>query len=70
MTADTEMRILILETIGQLGKFLDKMAEYDGSYSDNDVELLKILHSYANQTKCYGKHLVRVDHVTDETIPK
>ncbi len=66
----TELRNLILETIGQLGKFVDMMDDYEGGYSDNDVKLLKILHSFANQTKSYGKDLVKVDTVTKEPIPK
>ena len=61
---------MILETIGQLGKFIDMMEEYDGGYTDNEVKLLKILHSFANQTKNFGKNIVRVDKVTEETIPK
>jgi hypothetical protein len=70
MTTPTEMRNLILETIGQLGKFLDVMGEYEDGYSDNDVKLLRVLHSFANQTKSYGKNLIAVNKVTDETIPK
>ena len=66
----TEMRNVILETIGQLGKFIDMMHEYEGAYSDNEVKLLKILQSLANQTKHFGKNIVRMDKVTDETIPK
>jgi hypothetical protein len=40
MTTPTELRNLILETIGQLGKFVDVMSEYEEGYSDNDVKLL------------------------------
>ena len=70
MTTPTELRNLILETIGQLGKFIDVMSEYEGGYSVNDVKLLRVLHSYANQAKQYGKNLIAVDKVTTETIPK
>jgi hypothetical protein len=70
MTTPTELRNLILETIGQLGKFNDVMSEYEEGYSDNDVKLLRVLHSFANQAKRYGKNLIAVDKVTDETIPK
>ena len=58
MTTPTELRNLILETIGQLGKFIDVMSEYEGGYSVNDVKLLGVLHSYANQAKQYGKNLI------------
>jgi len=66
----TEIRDVILETIRQLGKFIDMMHEYEGPYSDNDVKLLKILQSLAKETRHFGKNIVRMDKVTDETIPK
>lgn len=46
------------------------MHEYEGPYSDNDVKLLKILQSLAKETRHFGKNIVRMDKVTDETIPK
>jgi hypothetical protein len=69
MINETERRNLILETIGQLGKFIDLMNENEEGYSDNDMKLLKTLSSFADQAKMFTK-LLKVDHVTKETIPK
>ena len=69
MINETERRNLILETIGQLGKFIDLMNENEEGYSDNDMKLLKTLSSFADQAKVFTK-LLKVDHVTKETIPK
>ena len=69
MINETEGRNLILETIGQLGKFIDLMNENEEGYSDNDMKLLKTLSSFADQAKMFTK-LLKVDHVTKETIPK
>jgi hypothetical protein len=68
MINETERRNLILETIGQLGKFIDLMNDEEG-HSDNDMKLLKTLSSFADQAKMFTK-LLKVDHVTKETIPK
>ena len=69
MINETERRNLILETIGQLGKFIDLMNENEEGYSDNDMKLLKTLSSFADQAKMFTK-LLKVDHVTKESIPK
>jgi hypothetical protein len=69
MINETERRNLILETIGQLGKFIDLMNENEEGHSDNDMKLLKTLSSFADQAKMFTK-LLKVDHVTKETIPK
>ena len=69
MITQTERRNLILETIGQLGKFIDIMDDNDDGYSDNEMKLLKVLSSYADEAKSFSK-LVKVNQVTDEPIPK
>ena len=69
MISQTERRALILETIGQLGKFINIMEDNEEGYSDNEMKLLKVLSSFADQAKTFSK-LVKVNQVTDETIPK
>lgn len=69
MISQTERRALILETIGQLGKFIDMMEDNEEGYTDNDMKLMKTLSSFADTIKSRTK-LVKVDDVRHETIPK
>ena len=69
MIDETERRDIILETIGQLGKFIDMMHENEEGFSDNEWKLLKILCSFSQQAKDFTK-LIKVDKETKETIPK
>ena len=34
MTTQTEMRDVLLQTIGQIGKFIDVMEDYENGYSE------------------------------------
>ena len=70
MITQTEMRDCLLQTLAQLGKFIDLMEDYEYGYSENEVKLLKILQSFADQAKDYGEDLVLQDTVIDEPIPK
>lgn len=58
-----------METIGQLGKFIDMMEDNEEGYTDNDMKLMKTLSSFADTIKSRTK-LVKVDDVRHETIPK
>jgi len=69
LISQTERRALILETIGQLGKFIDMMEDNEEGYTDNDMKLMKTLSSFADTIKSRTK-LVKVDDVRHETIPK
>ena len=69
MINETQRRNLILETIRQLDKFNVTMEDNDYGYFDNDMKLLMVLSSFENEAKLHTK-LIKVDHLTKETIPK
>ena len=69
MINETEGRNLILEAIRQLDKFNVIMKDNDYGYFDNDMKLLMVLSSIENEAKLHTK-LIKVDHLTKETIPK
>jgi len=69
MINETEGRNLILEAIQQLDKFNVIMEDNDYGYFDNDMKLLMVLSSIENEAKLHTK-LIKVDHLTKETIPK
>ena len=70
MINGTERRNLILEAIRQLDKFNVIVEDNDDGYFDYDMELLLVvLSSFENEAKLHTK-LIKVDHLTKETIPK
>lgn len=69
MINETERRNLMLETIRQLDKFNVIMEDNDYGYFDYNMELLMVLSSFENEAKLHTK-LIKVDHLTKETIRK